>query len=400
LAFVALLLPNTEGLFKRWRTTLTSLLLMYPIVSIIFGGSQIAGFAILSTAAHTTDPLTTWIAIITGQFVVVAPFFFLPTILIKFSGGNLDKLAATIQNRGQKRLGGLAGSAQKAGMQRLGRGMETLKYRPQSDRPYPSLRGRMRGLLRSTGRELDQVDDRNKLTDTVMQKERQKASNTRLGTDSAYATRAGGGSYALGQQVANRAQAAAEAEALKEALTPLLRNIAGMDAATREKYLNDEARRPDARGAAALHYSASIGDANFMRKQLSYVDSNPEVQAIVRRQAREAVNANAGALVGKAPSIVKGAGAAFGTVKAEDMATWDETTAQEFADHVATLTGGDLTKATDAFNVAINNLADNPALKGKFSTETAKRLQSAIVAKPTLSSTLVTSRIGSDGSLS
>jgi hypothetical protein len=43
IAFVAFLLPNTEGLFNRWRTMFITLLMMYPIAGLIFGASALAG---------------------------------------------------------------------------------------------------------------------------------------------------------------------------------------------------------------------------------------------------------------------------------------------------------------------------------------------------------------------
>ncbi len=392
LAFVALLLPNTESLFKRWRTTLTSLLLMFPIVSIIFGGAQVAGFAILSTASKPgATPTEVAIAIITSQFVIVAPFFFLPTILIRFSGGNLDKLAATIQNRGQKLIGGINNASRRAGMDRLGRGYNRAKYG--HDDGGTGLRSSFRRAIGAGGRRFDQRKDGDKLTDDYLAEERQKATNTRLGTDSGYATRIAGGSASEGAQIAARAIAAAEAEAIKKSLQPLVRAINAMDPKDKDKYLADELAAGGSRAGAALHYSASIGDTSFMRKQLA--SSNPDIV----RQAREAVTANATTLMAKAPSMVKGADAAFGSVRAEDMSTWDETTAQEFADHIDTLKGADRKNAVDAFNVAIDNLANTPALKSKFNIQTAKKLQSAIAAKPTLASTLVTKRIGAKGEL-
>jgi hypothetical protein len=42
LAFVAYLLPNTESLFTRWRRLFTTLLVLYPVVSILFGASALA----------------------------------------------------------------------------------------------------------------------------------------------------------------------------------------------------------------------------------------------------------------------------------------------------------------------------------------------------------------------
>lgn len=55
LAFVAMLLPNTEKLFKRWREIFTSMLILFPTVSLLFGAGNLAS-AILMEAAGNDDP--------------------------------------------------------------------------------------------------------------------------------------------------------------------------------------------------------------------------------------------------------------------------------------------------------------------------------------------------------
>lgn len=47
LAFVAYLLPNTEKLFSKWLNMFWQLLLVFPIVSLLFGGGQLASTVIL-----------------------------------------------------------------------------------------------------------------------------------------------------------------------------------------------------------------------------------------------------------------------------------------------------------------------------------------------------------------
>lgn len=42
LAFVAYLLPNTTSLFKKWKDALVSMLVIFPLAALIFGGSQVA----------------------------------------------------------------------------------------------------------------------------------------------------------------------------------------------------------------------------------------------------------------------------------------------------------------------------------------------------------------------
>lgn len=53
-AFAAWLLPNTEGLFKQWMKMFRGLLLVFPVVSLLYGAGKLAA-AILSSSA-TSDP--------------------------------------------------------------------------------------------------------------------------------------------------------------------------------------------------------------------------------------------------------------------------------------------------------------------------------------------------------
>jgi len=50
LAFVAYLLPNTESLFRRWRELFQTLLLMYPIISLLFGACWLASKVLMAAS--------------------------------------------------------------------------------------------------------------------------------------------------------------------------------------------------------------------------------------------------------------------------------------------------------------------------------------------------------------
>ncbi len=52
IAFVAYLLPNTEDLFKKWRKMFIDLLLVFPIISLLFGGGQLASAIILTSGLN------------------------------------------------------------------------------------------------------------------------------------------------------------------------------------------------------------------------------------------------------------------------------------------------------------------------------------------------------------
>lgn len=78
LAFVAFILPNTEKLFEKWRKLFTTMLVLFPVFAIIFGGSQLAGTLIIQSANSI-------VMVIFGMMVQIAPVVITP-LLVKFSG--------------------------------------------------------------------------------------------------------------------------------------------------------------------------------------------------------------------------------------------------------------------------------------------------------------------------
>lgn len=106
LAFVAFLLPNTQPLFDKWRKLFTTLLLLFPIVSLVFGASSLASQILLSTAGSN-------IGIQIAAFgAMTLPFFVVPTLLkgaLDAAGG----IGAKINGMTSKIGGGAGRLAQK-----------------------------------------------------------------------------------------------------------------------------------------------------------------------------------------------------------------------------------------------------------------------------------------------
>lgn len=90
LAAAAYLLPNTESYAKKLFNLFQTMLVLFPIFSIVFGGSQLAGLLIIMNANGV-------VMIILGMAVQVAPLFVTP-ILVKFSGGLLGRVAGMVNN--------------------------------------------------------------------------------------------------------------------------------------------------------------------------------------------------------------------------------------------------------------------------------------------------------------
>lgn len=89
LAFVALLLPNTESLFQKWRSLLTTMLLIYPIISVIFGASALASRILMGTDDFPTQMV--------GAGVAVIPLALTP-IIMKVSGGLLNRWVGIVND--------------------------------------------------------------------------------------------------------------------------------------------------------------------------------------------------------------------------------------------------------------------------------------------------------------
>ena len=103
LAFAAWLLPNTENLFKKWMSVFRGLLIVFPLISLLYGAGKLAG-AVLAASA-TDDPNNPKE---TMQFAALAasilPLIATPFVL-KSSLNSLGSFAG--------KLGGLSGLANK-----------------------------------------------------------------------------------------------------------------------------------------------------------------------------------------------------------------------------------------------------------------------------------------------
>ncbi|MBR2994443.1 hypothetical protein IKF32_00795 [Candidatus Saccharibacteria bacterium] len=90
LAIVAYILPNTEGLFKKWKELLKKMLIFYPMFSLLFGASSLAGFAIIASAKDG-------FGLLLGIAVEIFPLFF-SWSLMKMSGTFLANINAKIHS--------------------------------------------------------------------------------------------------------------------------------------------------------------------------------------------------------------------------------------------------------------------------------------------------------------
>ncbi len=127
LAFVAFLLPNTESLFTKWRKAFMSLLILFPIISIVFGGASLASQILVNSSPSGNDVAQKQILQIVALGVAALPFFVVP-FLLKSSLNAVGGVGGKINGFANK-LGGGLGKAGSKGFANtaLSRGRELRK---------------------------------------------------------------------------------------------------------------------------------------------------------------------------------------------------------------------------------------------------------------------------------
>lgn len=98
-ALAAQLLPNTKSIFSKWQGLFTSLLVLYPLISMIFGFCKLAAYLIYSTNQDST------VMQLIAMGVQAIPLIIVPAI-IKSGGG----MARTLLGGAMSRATALGGS--------------------------------------------------------------------------------------------------------------------------------------------------------------------------------------------------------------------------------------------------------------------------------------------------
>lgn len=101
LAFAAMILPNTEGLFTKWRKAFFSLLIIYPIIMAVFYGSILVA-AIINVTTPTTGTNSSWLETngraAIALLIQAIPLFALP-FLLKSAGGIMERFGVAVNDK-------------------------------------------------------------------------------------------------------------------------------------------------------------------------------------------------------------------------------------------------------------------------------------------------------------
>ena len=104
LAFAAWLLPNTEDLFKKWMKMFRGLLLVFPIISLLYGAGKLAGAVLAASATvdpNNPDETMQLVALAATTMPLIATPFVLQSSLSSLGsiGAKIGKMSANAHGR-------------------------------------------------------------------------------------------------------------------------------------------------------------------------------------------------------------------------------------------------------------------------------------------------------------
>ena len=104
MAFAAWLLPNTEDLFKKWMKMFRGLLLVFPIISLLYGAGKLAGAVLASNATvdpNNPDETMQLVALAATTMPLIATPFVLQNSLSSLGsiGAKIGKMSANAHSR-------------------------------------------------------------------------------------------------------------------------------------------------------------------------------------------------------------------------------------------------------------------------------------------------------------
>lgn len=94
LAFVAFILPGTSEWFDKWKKMFITMLVFYPLVTLLFSGSKVAAY-IMQQANN--GGISGALVQVFALAVMTFPLFATP-FLLKFSGGLIGRIAGVVNN--------------------------------------------------------------------------------------------------------------------------------------------------------------------------------------------------------------------------------------------------------------------------------------------------------------
>ena len=257
IAFAASLFPNTESLFKKWKAMFISMLMLYPIAAILFGGVQLAAIAMAGSNQN-------WFSTMLALLVMGAPLFMLPFIA-RQAGPMLGKLNSAVNGMSgklRKPVGDWAGSHAKLAKARYdGAGIRTGKN------GKPILRDRAKAL-RHGFQERRQVRDLQTAAHHAQHKSEFNESIASQDMSDTDALQAKYGAAGAAYMAATTEKAISESIGMHQTL------MKGKGSAEWLKIMQDKSKSKEERAAAA----GLIASSGFREHQLAAIQAASNMQ--------------------------------------------------------------------------------------------------------------------------
>lgn len=264
LAFVAYLLPNTEDWFKKWWKSLVAMLMVFPIIALVFGGSTLASTILMSVSQDNFgggDDEQMLKIIAAG--VLAIPLFAVP-LLLKGSmsaAGTIGTKLAGLQGRAT----GAAGKGAKEGLKRRAENVEA------------RMAGSDSSFARMAGGYRNRRAFRRKSTETDTSRRQEEALSEHVRDNPRYNTR----------QQATAYQAVDKAWEDEVKAHQALYSSKSTDEQTLLSHMNDSSLTQQQRAAAAgaLMKGSRKGQNSAVRAAVTMAQSGEDVSGIQKQMA-------------------------------------------------------------------------------------------------------------------
>jgi hypothetical protein len=111
LAFLAMLLPNTENYFKQWRKMFVGILVIYPLIALLFGASHLAAAILVQSTTIGTSAVPFSGSLI-SSVALILPLFLVPK-LVQGSLSAIPMVGAFASRMSSRANGNIAKSGKK-----------------------------------------------------------------------------------------------------------------------------------------------------------------------------------------------------------------------------------------------------------------------------------------------
>ena len=420
LAFVAYILPGTEDWFNRWRKIFITLLIFYPLMGILFYGSQVAAEIMRDTSSN---PLVKVFSLgVQGIPLVATPF------MLQWAGGTLGRIAGMVNNPNKGPLDRLRkwGDSTAEGMKKRGQTKRLNRYteglNSEKDGNNKGKKSRRRRAADMYAAYTVGQQAKKAATEENLREAQVSAQAARIGADESFAsTLAGGDPSKIGVVQARAKAAEAKMEGERVAAAGSLVSETGVfRPGSTYSIKNEEGKKiqtfgkDDALMRAIAGQTVTITDASGKDHELS-TKGNPymtsaildtigkegnvklmhsldrvaegdgvganmttEDRASLRGQIADAKSSNTASMIAKAPDWYKTPAGAFDNPTAADVASWHGSTANRFEEYIKTLSPADAANVRTNIERAYREIESTPELKSRTSQDTLATVSNVI----------------------